>query len=152
MENVTHPMMKDIRPGAEKTAVCPGCADGIIAHSALRAVDELGMDMDSFVFVSGIGCAGWIPSPYFNADTLHTPHGRPIAFATGVKLAKPKTNVIVFSGDGDLGAIGGNHFITCGEKKHWFDCVMRQQWHLRHDGRPGGAHNTTRRENDHNAL
>jgi 2-oxoglutarate ferredoxin oxidoreductase subunit beta len=69
------------------------------------------MDMDSFVFVSGIGCAGWIPSPYFNADTLHTPHGRPIAFATGVKLAKPKTNVMVFSGDGDLGAIGGNHFI-----------------------------------------
>ena len=67
--------------------------------------------MDDFVFVSGIGCTGWIPSPYFHADTLHTPHGRPIAFATGVKLSKPELNVVVFSGDGDLSAIGGNHFI-----------------------------------------
>jgi len=111
MQNLVHPMMKYIRPGAEKTTMCPGCGNGIIAHSALRAIDELDMDMDTFVFVSGIGCAGWIPSPYFNADTLNTTHGRPIAFATGVKLSKPETNVMVFSGDGDLAAIGGNHFI-----------------------------------------
>ena len=111
MKNFVHPMMKYIRPGAEKTSNCPGCGNGIIAHSVLRAIDELGMDIDNFVFVSGIGCAGWIPSPYFNADTLHTTHGRPVAFATGVKLAKPEINVMVFSGDGDLAAIGGNHFI-----------------------------------------
>ncbi|MBC8230610.1 2-oxoglutarate synthase [bacterium] len=111
MENFVHPMMKYIRPGAEHTTMCPGCGNGIAAHSTLRAIDELGMDMDNFVFVSGIGCSGWIPSPYFNADTLHTTHGRPVAFATGVKFAKPEMNVMVFSGDGDLGAIGGNHFI-----------------------------------------
>jgi len=111
MENLVHPMMKYIRPGAEQTTMCPGCGNGIVAHSALRAIDELGMDMNNFVFVSGIGCSGWIPSPYFNADTLHTTHGRPVAFATGVKLAKPEMNVMVFSGDGDLAAIGGNHFI-----------------------------------------
>jgi len=91
--------------------MCPGCGNGIIAHSVLRAIDGLETGMDDFVFVSGIGCTGWIPSPYFNADTLHTPHGRPIAFATGVKLSKPELNVVVFSGDGDLSAIGGNHFI-----------------------------------------
>jgi 2-oxoglutarate ferredoxin oxidoreductase subunit beta len=67
--------------------------------------------MDECVFVSGIGCAGWIPSPYFYADTLHTTHGRPIAFATGVKLMRPDLNVMVISGDGDLAAIGGNHLI-----------------------------------------
>jgi len=67
--------------------------------------------MDEFVFVSGIGCAAWIPSPFFYADILHTTHGRPIAFATGVKLAAPDRRVMVISGDGDLLAIGGNHFI-----------------------------------------
>jgi len=106
-----HPMEKYIRPGARVTTFCPGCGDGIIAHSVLRAVDRMGGDIDDYVFVSGIGCAGWISSPYFAADTLHTTHGRPIAFATGVKLARPDRRVVVISGDGDLGAIGGNHLI-----------------------------------------
>ena len=77
----------------------------------LRAIDEAKMDINKMVFVSGIGCAGWIPSPHFNADTLHTTHGRPIAFATGVKLANPELKVVVISGDGDLASIGGNHLI-----------------------------------------
>ena len=111
MAEMQHPMAKYLRPGAEVTTACPGCGDGIIAHSVLRAIDQSGMDMDDFVFVCGIGCAGWIPSPYFDADTLHTTHGRPIAFATGVKLAKPDREVVVISGDGDLSAIGGNHLI-----------------------------------------
>jgi 2-oxoglutarate ferredoxin oxidoreductase subunit beta len=106
-----HPMARFLRPGREATTACPGCGDGIIAHSVLRAVDELGLDLDEFVFVCGIGCAGWIPSPHFAADTLHTTHGRPVAFATGVKLAAPDRRVMVISGDGDLTAIGGNHLI-----------------------------------------
>jgi 2-oxoglutarate ferredoxin oxidoreductase subunit beta len=77
----------------------------------LRAIDELKLNMDEMLFVSGIGCAAWIPSPYFNADTLHTLHGRTIAFATGAKLANPKLKVMVISGDGDLADIGGNHLI-----------------------------------------
>ncbi|MDP6038180.1 MAG: thiamine pyrophosphate-dependent enzyme [Candidatus Latescibacteria bacterium] len=111
MNNMHHPLAKYLRPGAEVTTACPGCGDGMIAQSVLRAIDEMDIDIDSFVFVCGIGCAGWIPSPYFNADTLHTTHGRPIAFATGVKLAKPDRRVMVISGDGDLSAIGGNHLI-----------------------------------------
>jgi 2-oxoglutarate/2-oxoacid ferredoxin oxidoreductase subunit beta len=67
--------------------------------------------MDDFVFVSGIGCSAWIPSPSFYADVLHTTHGRPIAFATGIKAAMPGKHVMVVSGDGDLTAIGGNHLI-----------------------------------------
>ncbi|MFH1569089.1 MAG: thiamine pyrophosphate-dependent enzyme [Gemmatimonadota bacterium] len=106
-----HPMAKYIRPGARVTTFCPGCGDGMIAHSVLRAIDRLGGRMDDYVFVCGIGCAGWIPSPYFAADTLHTTHGRPLAFATGVKLARPDLRVVVISGDGDLTAIGGNHLI-----------------------------------------
>ena len=63
------------------------------------------------LFASGIGCAAWIPSPHYKADTLHTLHGRPVAFATGAKLFNPNLNVVVISGDGDLAAIGGNHLI-----------------------------------------
>ncbi len=111
MKELEHPLMKYIRPSGLVTANCPGCGNGILLQSILRAFDQLGLDMDEFVFVSGIGCAAWIPSPSFYADVLHTTHGRPIAFATGVKLADPTRRVMVISGDGDLTAIGGNHFI-----------------------------------------
>jgi 2-oxoglutarate ferredoxin oxidoreductase subunit beta len=77
----------------------------------LRAIDELKMDMNEMLFVSGIGCAAWIPSPHFNGDTLHTLHGRAVAFATGAKLFNPDLSVMVISGDGDLSSIGGNHLI-----------------------------------------
>ena len=109
--NHQHPFVKYIRPSALRTANCPGCGNGILAQAFLKAVDDLRIDFDEFVFVSGIGCAAWIPSPFFYADILHTTHGRPIAFATGVKLAAPDRRVAVISGDGDLLAIGGNHFI-----------------------------------------
>jgi len=108
---MVHPLIKYVREGFLSTTSCSGCGNGIIAQSVLRAIDELKIDIDDFVFVSGIGCAAWIPSPFFNADVLHTTHGRPIAFATGVKLSNPKLKVMVISGDGDLVAIGGNHFI-----------------------------------------
>ena len=109
--NITHPLHKYMRPSAIRTANCPGCGNGILAQAVLRAIDEEKLSMDDFVFVSGIGCAAWIPSPLFYADILHTTHGRPIAFATGVKLAAPDRRIMVISGDGDLLAIGGNHFI-----------------------------------------
>jgi 2-oxoglutarate ferredoxin oxidoreductase subunit beta len=106
-----HPLAKYIRPSAKTTANCPGCGNGILAQAILQAIDELGLTLDDFVFVSGIGCAAWIPSPSFFADVLHTTHGRPIAFATGIKAVMPGKHVMVISGDGDLTAIGGNHLI-----------------------------------------
>lgn len=111
MNSAEHPLKKYIRPSAGATGFCPGCGDGTIMQCILKAIDDLQMDMDDFVFVSGIGCAAWIISPYFNADVLHTTHGRPIAFATGIKLNLPGKKVMVISGDGDLTAIGGNHLI-----------------------------------------
>ena len=89
---------------------CPGCGNGIIMHNIIRAVDELDIDPDNTVVISGIGCSSRAPG-YMNFDTLHTAHGRALAFATGVKFANPKLKVIVISGDGDCSAIGGNHFI-----------------------------------------
>lgn len=110
-EAYQHPLMKYVRKGALRQPHCSGCGNGIIAQCMLRAIDELGLDMGRMAFVSGIGCSSWIPSPFFNADVLHTTHGRPLAFATGVKLGNPELRVVVFTGDGDSGAIGGNHLI-----------------------------------------
>ena len=89
---------------------CPGCGHGIAMQSIIRAIDDLEMDKDNTVVVSGIGCSSRIPG-YLDFNTLHTTHGRAIAFATGVKMVKPELNVLIVSGDGDATAIGGNHFI-----------------------------------------
>jgi 2-oxoglutarate/2-oxoacid ferredoxin oxidoreductase subunit beta len=108
---MTRAMEKYLRPGLKGTPFCPGCGHGILMGLILRAIDDLNMDMEKMVFVSGIGCAAWIPSPHYDVDTLHTLHGRALAFATGVKLFKPDLTVVVVSGDGDLSSIGGNHLI-----------------------------------------
>ena len=89
---------------------CPGCGMGSILHCFLDAMIKSGIPADKVVVVSGIGCAGRVAG-YVKMDSFHTTHGRAIPFATGLKLANPELKVVVFSGDGDLVAIGGNHFI-----------------------------------------
>lgn len=89
---------------------CSGCGIGIVMAALIRAVDRLGLDKNDVAVVSGIGCTGRMPV-YLDFNTMHTTHGRALAFATGLKLAQPKLNVIVVMGDGDALAIGGNHFI-----------------------------------------
>jgi 2-oxoglutarate/2-oxoacid ferredoxin oxidoreductase subunit beta len=89
---------------------CPGCGHGTVLNSLLRAIDQLGMSKNEIVVASGIGCSSRI-SGYVDFHTLHTIHGRALAFATGVKMSLPELNVIVPMGDGDALSIGGNHFI-----------------------------------------
>ena len=115
---------KYIRPEVMPTPFCPGCGHGILMHCILIAIDELNLDFDRMVFVSGIGCAAWIPSPHFAADTLHTTHGRPVAYATGVKLYRPELDVVVISGDGDLVSIGGNHLIHAARRNIGLTVIM----------------------------
>jgi 2-oxoglutarate ferredoxin oxidoreductase subunit beta len=96
---------------SQPTAFCPGCGGGIILNCFLRAIDDIGIDRNKILAVSGIGCSAWIPSPTFKGDTLHTTHGRAIAFATGAKAYNPDLTTVVFTGDGDGAGIGGNHLI-----------------------------------------
>jgi 2-oxoglutarate ferredoxin oxidoreductase subunit beta len=89
---------------------CAGCGIGIVMGAIIRAIDNLKLSRDEIVMISGIGCSSRMPV-YVDFNTLHTTHGRPLAYATGVKLAKPNLKVIIITGDGDALAIGGNHFI-----------------------------------------
>jgi 2-oxoglutarate ferredoxin oxidoreductase subunit beta len=105
-----HSLAKYLRQERMPHIWCEGCGNGILLNCFLQAIDELKVNLDKIVVVSGIGCIGRIAG-YINVDSFHTTHGRAIAFATGVKLANPELTVVVISGDGDLFAIGGNHFI-----------------------------------------
>src|SRR5215831_10817450 len=89
---------------------CPGCGIGTTVNCFARALIASKVDLNSLALVSGIGCSGRVAG-YLKLDSFHTTHGRAIPFATGLKLANPDLNVVVYSGDGDLFAIGGNHFI-----------------------------------------
>ena len=101
---------KYLRTDKMPTLWCWGCGDGVILKAIIRAIDRIGWSMDDVCVVSGIGCSGRMSS-YIDCNTVHTTHGRAIAYATGIKLANPGKHVIVVTGDGDGLAIGGNHTI-----------------------------------------
>ncbi len=105
-----HPATKYLREERLPHIWCSGCGFGSAVTSLTNAYEKLGIPVDDIGVVSGIGCAGRAAG-YFETDSYHTTHGRAIPFATGLKLSNPGMNVTVFSGDGDLFAIGGNHFI-----------------------------------------
>ncbi len=105
-----HPLDGILRTDRLPHIWCPGCGIGTAFSSCLIALKDSGIDLKKTVMVSGIGCTGR-GAGYANLDSYHTTHGRAIPFATGMKIANPDLNMIVFSGDGDLFAIGGNHFI-----------------------------------------
>jgi 2-oxoglutarate ferredoxin oxidoreductase subunit beta len=105
-----NPVHKYLRLDRMPTIWCPGCGIGTTVNCFTRALDESGYDLDKLAIVSGIGCTGRVAG-YLNLDSFHTTHGRAIPFATGLQLARPDLKVVVYSGDGDLTAIGGNHLI-----------------------------------------
>ena len=89
---------------------CAGCGIGLATACFVRGIERAGLDLDKIALVSGIGCSGRVAG-YVKVDSFHTTHGRALPFATGLKLGNPELKVAVFSGDGDIAAIGGNHLI-----------------------------------------
>ena len=103
--------------------LCPGCGHGIVLNAMLRAIHSLGLKKDEVMVISGIGCSSRL-SGYVDFNTLHTTHGRPLAFATGIKLARPELKVIVITGDGDGLSIGGNHLIHAARRNLAMTCLL----------------------------
>jgi len=118
---------------------CSGCGHGILMRAVVQAIENLDLDKDKVCVVSGIGCSSRIAG-YLDFNTLHTTHGRAIAFATGVKVANPELTVIVVAGDGDLAAIGGNHLIHAARRNLDLTCIL-----LNNDtyGMTGGQYSPT---------
>lgn len=102
---------------------CPGCGIGIMFSALIHAVEELEIPRNRLLMASGIGCTSRMPG-YLDADTFHVLHGRALAAATGVKLARPEREVIVVGGDGDMLAIGGNHFIHAARRNIGITCIL----------------------------
>ena len=130
---------------------CPGCGHGILMRDVAQAIENCGLDPDKVVIVSGIGCSSRAAG-YMNYNTLHTTHGRAIAFATGVKLANPELTVIAITSDGDASAFGGNHLITRFEPWRKHHDYLYQQCHLRYDRRAVFPYNTARRKGNNRSL
>ena len=109
-QQAPHPMDGLLRTERIPHIWCPGCGIGTVFSGVIAAVQKSGLPRNQLAMVSGIGCTGRMAG-YIRLDSFHTTHGRALPFATGLKLARPDTKVLVASGDGDLFAIGGNHFI-----------------------------------------
>ena len=102
---------------------CPGCGIGIVTGAFLRVLVGLGLKREETVVVGGVGCSSRAAG-YVDVGTMHTIHGRALAFATGVKLARPEFTVVVITGDGDGAAIGGNHLIHACRRNIDLTCVL----------------------------
>ena len=112
MKEIEHPhrFIKYLRTERLPHIFCPGCGNGVVLNAILNGVEQSSKSFDNMSMVSGIGCSSRIPG-YVKCDSLHTTHGRSLAYATGLKLANPKQDIVVVTGDGDATAIGGNHLI-----------------------------------------
>lgn len=108
--NMSNLIYKYMRPEDLPHIWCAGCGNGVIMRDVAQAIENLGLNRNRTVIVSGIGCSSRAAG-YMDFNTIHTTHGRAVAFATGIKLADPDLEVIVLAGDGDISAIGGNHLI-----------------------------------------
>ncbi len=109
-EVLAHPVEWALRADRLPHIWCSGCGIGSALACFTEALKEAEIDMDKLSVVSGIGCTGRVAG-YMNCDAFHTTHGRALPFAMGLHLGNPELKVVVFSGDGDIAAIGGNHLI-----------------------------------------
>jgi len=93
-----------------KPVWCPGCGDYSVLSAVTKALAKLELAPEQVALVSGIGCSSRIPA-YTRCYGFHGVHGRALAAATGLKVARPDLTVIAAGGDGDGYSIGGNHFL-----------------------------------------
>ncbi|MEA4811705.1 MAG: thiamine pyrophosphate-dependent enzyme [Anaerolineaceae bacterium] len=112
---ITNPLRDSLKPNSLPHFFCPGCGAAQVMNYFVRAMDELQIPMSSIMGIGGVGCTARIPV-YLKLDAMHGIHGRTLAWATGIKLMQPDLKVVIFAGDGDAAAIGGNHLIQAARR------------------------------------
>ncbi len=117
---------------------CPGCGHTMVLNHLDKALTQLQIDPTQTVIVSDIGCVG-LSDQYFVTNAFHGLHGRSIAYATGIKMANPDLNVIVFIGDGGTG-IGGAHLINAARRNIGLTVLVFNNFNF---GMTGGEHSVT---------
>jgi 2-oxoglutarate ferredoxin oxidoreductase subunit beta len=132
-----HPLDSLFRADRLPHIWCPGCGLGPVMACYGQAILDSGIPRDKHAVVSGIGCTGRVPG-YVDIDSFHTTHGRPIPFATGMKIANPELEVTVVSGDGDLFAIGGNHFLHAARRNVGINIICVNNFNYGMTGGQGG--------------
>lgn len=144
-ETLQHPAEESLRQDRLPHIWCPGCGIGVTMGAFVQALREAEIDRDQLSLVSGIGCTGRV-SGYMDCDTFHTTHGRAIPFAIGLHMANPKLKVVVFSGDGDLTSIGGNHLIHAARRNPNITVICVNNFNYGMTGGQAGptTHNTAR--------
>jgi len=110
-----NPLTHYLRKGSLPHFFCPGCGAAQVLNYFLQAADAVELNFDKLVAIGGVGCTARIPV-YLHADALHGVHGRTLPWATGIKLHNPDLHVVIFAGDGDAAAIGGNHLIQAARR------------------------------------
>jgi 2-oxoglutarate ferredoxin oxidoreductase subunit beta len=118
-----HPIAPFLRMDRIPHIWCPTCGIGTVVKCFATALEEADADLNKTAIISGIGCTGRVAG-YMKLDAFHTTHGRAIPFATGLKLGRPELLVVVFSGDGDLAGIGGNHLIHAARRNIDIMCIL----------------------------
>ena len=111
----TNPLRMYLRKDSLPHFFCSGCGAAQVLNFFVQAADAIDLDFDNLVAIGGVGCAARIPV-YLHTEALHGVHGRTLPWATGIKLHNPDLQVVIFSGDGDAGAIGGNHLIQAARR------------------------------------
>lgn len=132
-----HPIDNLLRADRLPHIWCPGCGLGSVMACMANAMTDSGIPLEKQVVVSGIGCTGRVAG-YMNLDSFHTTHGRAIPFATGLKVANPELEVTVISGDGDLLAIGGNHFLHAARRNVDINIICVNNFNYGMTGGQGG--------------
>jgi 2-oxoglutarate ferredoxin oxidoreductase subunit beta len=138
-ESWGHPVEEALRRDRLPHIWCPGCGIGTAMGAFVEALGDAGVSRDRLAVVSGIGCSGRV-SGYTDCDSFHTTHGRAIPFALGLHLANPSLEVVVFSGDGDLAAIGGNHLFHAARRNADITVLCVNNFNY---GMTGGQHGPT---------
>jgi 2-oxoglutarate ferredoxin oxidoreductase subunit beta len=79
------------------------------------ALAEKNIAPHEIFIITGIGCGSKLPH-YMKVNGFHTLHGRPMAVATGARLANHCLPVIVVHGDGDSYGEGLSHFLNAARR------------------------------------